>query len=293
MVVMREYINLFIDYMRIDKKLSNNTIISYQNDLNKFNIYANDKLVLDKQIINNFLKNEKEIGNKDKSIAHMLTVLRSFYKFLILENIISSNPTAYIELPKLRKSLPRVLSFEEILKILDIELKDKYSYRDKAIIELLYGSGLRISELTELKLQDIDLNMGLVKVFGKGSKERLIPLGDYTILALSIYINQYRGELLKKNMNDYLFLNSRGDKISRQAIFKMLKELAKEKNIKTEFSPHTLRHSFASHLLENGADLRSIQELLGHSNISSTQIYTHISNKTLTTNYHNFHPHGD
>ena len=198
----------------------------------------------------------------------------------------------FISSPKREKHLPRVLSENEIDKLLNIPLTDHYSYRNKAILELMYATGLRVSELINLKVNDIDLNMAILKTIGKGSKERIIPLGDYALNYLKIYINEYRSLLIKKDLNDYLFLNNHGNKLTRQGLFKILNKLAREQDIKAEISPHTLRHSFATHLLNGGADLRSIQELLGHSDISTTQIYTHVSNQKLNEDYHKFHPHG-
>ena len=159
------------------------------------------------------------------------------------------------------------------------------------MLELMYSSGLRVSELINVKIHDIDTSNCIIRIMGKGSKERIVPLGDYAIRYIELYLKEYREKLIKKELNDYLFLNNHGTKMTRQGFFKILKALAKEKNIKTEFSPHTLRHSFATHLLNGGADLRSIQEMLGHSDISTTQIYTHVSKEKLKENYNNFHPH--
>jgi len=197
----------------------------------------------------------------------------------------------WIEIPKIKKSLPKTLSFEEINKLLDIKLNDKYSYRNKAMLELMYSSGLRVSELVNVKIHDIDSESCIIRVMGKGSKERIVPLGDYAIKYIDIYLKEYRNKLIKKEYNDYLFLNNHGKKMTRQGFFKIIKNLAKQQKIKVEFSPHTLRHSFATHLLDGGADLRSIQEMLGHSDISTTQIYTHVSKELLKENYNNFHPH--
>lgn len=287
----QNYLNEYLEYLKIDKKYSDNTIKSYENDLNNYLKFIKDKSVLNcsKESIINFLNNEKKIKS-DHTISHTLTVLRNFYKFLEKNGYIKYKPTEYIEIPKLKKTLPNVLSIKEIDYLLDINLNNKYDYRNKAMLELMYSSGLRISELINLTIYDININENLVRVMGKGNKERIIPIDDYATKYLNIYINEYRPLLYKKNLNDYLFLNSRGNKISRQAMFKILKQIAIKKNIKTDFSPHTLRHSFATHMLENGADLRSIQELLGHSNISTTQIYTHVSNKLKTDNY-KYHPH--
>lgn len=289
---MNNYIEDYIKYLIIDKKYSLNTKESYKKDLYELYLFTNKKDItkLSKEDILKFLKANKD-SKSDKTLAHFLTVFREFYKYLEKENITNNNPTDNIELPKLRKSLPKVLSIEEIDDILDISLNTKYDYRNKAMLELMYATGIRISELINLKIHDVNISNCTVKVMGKGNKERIIPIGDYAIKYLEIYINEYRSLLIKKEKSDYLFLNSRGTLMTRQAFFKIIKEIARNKNIKTDFSPHTLRHSFATHMLENGADLRSIQELLGHSNISTTQIYTNISNKFKEENYKNFHPH--
>lgn len=289
----KDYIKEYEDYLRIDKKYSNNTIMSYMNDLNKFDSFLNNKDItkIDKTTIRAFIESEKKRKLSDRTISHDLIVIKNFYKYLEKNNTIKNNPSVDIELPKLKKTLPHVLSLDEVDKILDIELKDKYAYRNKAMLELMYSSGLRISELVNLKIQDIDLEEDIVRVTGKGSKMRIVPIGDYAIHYLKLYINEYRSLLMKSKISDYLFLNSRGDRISRQAMFKIIKQIIRDKNIKKDVSPHTLRHSFASHMLENGADLRSIQELLGHSDISTTQIYTHISNKKIKENYEESHPH--
>ena len=289
----KDYINEYIDYLKIDKKYSLNTIMSYKNDLSKFVLFINDKDItcLNKKDVISFIENEKLNDKSARTISHDLIVIKNFYKYLLKEQIIKVDPTIDIELPKLKKSLPHTLSFDEIDKILDIELNDKYSYRNKAMLELMYSSGLRISELVNLKMQDIDLEDDIVRIYGKGSKERIVPIGDYAIKYLKKYIYVYRSSLMHNKVSDYIFLNSRGDRISRQAMFKLIKKIIRDKNIKKNVSPHTLRHSFASHMLENGADLRSIQELLGHSDISTTQIYTHISNKKIKENYEESHPH--
>ena len=285
--------NDYITYLKIDKRYSLNTINSYQYDLEAFEDYLKDKspIKVSRNDIINFLEKRKKENINSKSIAHLITVLRGLYKFLLLENKIDKSPMETIEMPSLPKKLPKVLSIEEIDKLLDIKLQNKYDFRNKAMLEVMYATGMRISELISLKYAKVDLKNNLVTVVGKGSKERIIPLGDYATEALRIYIENYRPKLLKKPC-DYVFLSVRGDKMSRQAFFKIIKKEAKDKGIKTEFSPHTLRHSFASHLLQNGADLRSIQELLGHSDISTTQIYTHITDKIREETYHNTHPHG-
>ncbi len=285
----------FESYLLLEKKYSKNTIVSYQNDLSKFKEhFIKEKKTL-KSLDNNDLKAYVQSINKSmsaKSVSRNISTLKSFYNFLMIEKYVNKSPLTNVINPKVKKELPKVLSEEEVIKLLDFQITDNYGYRNKAMLELMYSSGLRVSELINLKITDIDLELEAVRIFGKGSKERIIPLGAYASLALKDYITYYRGSLLKKKNSDYLFLSSRGDKMTRQAFFKILKKIAKEQGIKTEFSPHTLRHSFATHLLKHGADLRSIQELLGHSDVSSTQIYTHISNEKLKENYKEAHPHG-
>lgn len=284
-----EYIEEYLKYLLIEKKYSNNTILSYGNDLNELNEFYKNKDItkLDKKDILNFINNNKD--KSDKTLSHFITTFRGFYKYLEIENQIKENPVLSISQPKTRKTLPKVLSVSDVDNILDISLNDKYDYRNKAMLELMYSTGIRISELINIKTHDINITNCTLKVMGKGSKERIIPIGDIALKYIKIYIENYRKEFIKQN-TDYLFLNSRGTLMTRQAFFKIVKKIAKLKNIKTDFSPHTLRHSFATHMLENGADLRTIQELLGHSDLSTTQIYTNVSNKFIEENYE-YHPH--
>ena len=282
----------FLDYLLIDLKYSKNTIETYNYTLEEFYKISNKDLC---KITEKDIKKYIEYLNKKdspKTINHHLNVLTSFYNFLLIEEKIETNPISNIDKLKTKKSIPKVLSKKEVEKILDIDLINKYSYRDKAALELMYSSGLRISELVNLKMFHLDLNLGILRVMGKGSKERIVPIGEMALKYLNIYINEYR-PLLNKNNSDYVFLNNRGTALSRQSLFKKVKLIAVKKNIKTKFTPHTLRHSFATHMLENGADLRSIQELLGHSDISTTQIYTHVSNNIKKENYEKYHPHGN
>lgn len=289
---MNELEKEFLNYLRVDCKYSKNTIKNYQYIIEKFlNYIKKTPEYIDENEIKEFIEYEKQIGNDHNTISNNINVLRSFYNFLEIEEYIKINPMNNIEIPKIKKSLPRVLSKEEVIKLLDVDLIDHYSYRNKAMLELMYSSGLRVSELINLKLYDINLDIGNIRVMGKGNKERLVPIDEYAIFYLKKYIEEYR-PILNKNNSDYLFLNRFGNNISRQTFFKIIKELAIKKNIKSELSPHTLRHSFATHLLENGADIRSIQEMMGHSNISTTQIYTNISDPVIKQNYQNFHPHG-
>lgn len=285
-------INEFIDYLRFEKKYSDNTISSYARDLNKANKYIKKEF---NQLTKKDIQDYIQLLSKKKSassVSRNISTLKSFYKFLELNKYIKINPLSTIINPKTKQKLPKVLSEAEVNTLLDINLKNDFDYRNKAMLELMYSSGLRVSELINLMVNDIDLNNSLVRIFGKGSKERIIPLNDYATEALRNYILYYRKNFFKNGENNYLFLNNHGKKMTRQGFFKILQKIAKEKNIKSELSPHTLRHSFASHLLKHGADLRSIQELLGHSDISTTQIYTHITSERLQENYEQFHPHG-
>ena len=290
-----ELIIEFLRYLLIDKGYSNNTIESYKRDLDKFLEFNKDKNIdkISNEDLKKYVKYLKEEKLNEKSIARNISSLKSFYKFLVISKYINNNPSDALFLPKVKKSLPNTLTEDEVLKLLDIELTDNFSYRNKAMLELMYATGLRVSELIDLKLQDIDLNQDIIRTFGKGSKERVIPIGDYAKEYLEKYIYEYRGSMLKRVTSEYLFLNNHGMKMTRQGFFKIVKKIAKEKGINKELSPHTLRHSFASHLLKYGADLRTIQELLGHSDISTTQIYTHITNEELKKNYEYFHPHGN
>ncbi len=287
-------IDEFCNYLLIDKHYSNNTIESYKRDLTKFYVYIDKDLKkVSKDDIKDYLKHLYDDNMNERSIARNISTLKTFYKFLNILKIINNNPVDSISSPKLGKKLPNTLSEEDINKLLNIKLIDNYSYRNKAMLELMYATGLRVSELVNLKVYDVNLEEAIVKTMGKGSKERIIPIGDYALNALKIYINEYRSSLFKREVNDYLFLNNHGKPMTRQGFFKIIKKLASEQGITKEFSPHTLRHSFATHLLSHGADLRIIQELLGHSDVSTTQIYTHVSNEELEDTFKKYHPHGN
>lgn len=286
----------YLSYLLIDKNYSQNTIKTYENSLNKFLDYFKDKSIesIQKEHLNTFISKLHESKLSTNSIAHVITSIKGFYKYLLITKKIKINPSEYIESPKLKKSIPSVLSIDEVKKLLDIEANDKYSARNRTILELLYATGMRISELVNLKLNEIDLMEGTVKVMGKGSKERIIPIGELANNYLHLYLGKYRSELLKGS-SEYVFLSGKSKdngKMSRQYFNSLLKKLAIEKNIKTKFSPHTLRHSFATHLIDRGADLRVIQELLGHASISTTQIYTHVSIEKIRDDYRKYHPHG-
>ena len=285
---MNKYIEKYLDYLQFEKKLSKNTLLSYNDNLKKFTIFFNGKdlLKLDTNEIREFLYDESIVA---RTRAHYLTVINSFYNYLVSENIIKTNPVQTIKLPKLEKKLPEFLTIEEVDKLLNIVPTKIYDYRNIAMMETLYATGIRVSELVNMKISDIDFNECIIKIFGKGSKERIVPINESAYNALKDYIDNYRLFLLKTKSSEFVFINNFGNKISRQGFFKILKKLCKDAGINKEVSPHTLRHSFATHLLNNGANLRVIQTLLGHSNITTTQIYTHLSNESLKNDY-KFHP---
>ena len=282
------YINDFLLYLKVDLNYSDNTISTYENSLNHLSNYVNkDLLKLNNKDIEKFLIS---LDLEASSVSNYLSGFKSFYNYYVKIGNIKSNPTDSISSPKLVKKLPTFLTVEEIDDLLDIEIKDAFSARNKSIMELLYSSGLRISELISLEFKNIDLNDCIIRVMGKGSKERIVPINDIAIHYLKIYVKEYRHMLVKNEQNNYLYLNNHGKKMTRQGIFKMLKKLCLEKNIKKDVSPHTIRHSIATHMLENGADLRIIQEFLGHSDISTTQIYTHLTNEKLKNDYMEYFP---
>ena len=284
----REYITIYLQYLEYEKKLSKNTIKAYNNDLNKLLEFKNNLLRINNKDIKEFIKKSNNLSTK--TLAHRLTVINSFYNYLLSENIISINPCYSINMPKIPSKLPEVLSEEEVDKLLDINLVDKYSYRNKAMLELLYATGMRASELTNLKLNNIDLDSCIVRIMGKGSKERIVPINDTNIKYLNIYINNYRKEILNKKDSEYLFISNDLKPITRQGLFKIIKKESIRAGIKKNVYPHILRHSFATHLLNHGANIRIIQELLGHEDITTTEIYTHLSNETIKKDYEEYFP---
>ena len=282
----------YLDYIKFEKKLSIQTINNYKYDLqNFFSFLKKAGVQEDQQIttkdIEKYLVSLKNLDSK--TVSRKITSINNYMIFLLKNNLIDSNPCEFIQRPKQKKTLPNVLSIEEVEKLLDITLKTKYDYRNKAMLEVLYGSGLRISELINLTTRDIDFDNAIIRCFGKGSKERIVPINDYTIYYLKLYLEK-RPLFLIKNKTDFLFLNNHGNPMSRQGFWKNLQKILLEKNITKKITPHTLRHSFATHILNGGADLRSIQLLLGHSDISTTKIYTHINNEKIKKDYQQFHP---
>lgn len=291
MMFMKDNIEDYLNYIKLEKKLSQNTqdnykldLLSYYNYLRINKIYDSNDITLN--IINDYLSNLKRNNLSPKSITRHITTIKEFHKYLMKMNIVREDVSLNIENLKQIKTLPKVIKEDDMKKILDIELINPFKYRDRAMIELLYGSGLRISELINLEINDIDFTNNLIIIEGKGKKERIIPINKYSRKALLEYL-EVRSSLLKpKNgKTNKIFLNNHGVGISRQGFNFILKKILNENDIKDNITPHTLRHTFATDLLNNGADLRSIQELLGHSDITTTRIYTHIVNNKLKDDY--------
>ena len=281
----------FLNYCIFEKGLADRSKISYQNDLDVYRLFLKDIGVLNvngitSDHIKDFLKARCE--EETSTIAHNLTVIKNFHTYLLKEKLVESDVSEFIERPKLRKSLPKTLSIEDVDKLLDISLETPFDYRNKAMLELMYGCGLRVSELVSLELNDIDMINCFIRIMGKGSKEREVPIGEYAIHYLNLYLEQ-RPFLLKNKPCTKLFLNNHGMGMTRQGFFKILKALLLEKGLNPDVSPHTLRHSFATHLINRGADLRSIQEMLGHADISTTKIYTRVSDDKVLADYQEYH----
>ncbi|MEW5807487.1 MAG: site-specific tyrosine recombinase XerD [Acidobacteriota bacterium] len=289
------FVRIYADFLVSEKGLSHNTVSSYVSDIAK----AAEELKKSRRSLGDasredllkIMRRMKESGLSSRSIARWLVSLRQFYKFLISEQIIKDNPTVNIENPKTWKHLPEFLNYEEIEKLLNAPaMTNPSELRDKAMLETLYATGLRASEIISLELKDVKIDAGFLTCMGKGSKERIVPIGDTCTAILRIYLSQGRRHFLNKRASPFLFLNSRGGKMTRQGFWKIIKKYARQAGITKPLSPHTVRHSFATHLLAHGADLRSVQMMLGHSDISTTQIYTHISRERLKKIFRDFHP---
>lgn len=293
---METIIEEYLKFIQIEKGLSENTIGAYRRDLKKYQLYMQEQKIahidfIDRQTIQECLGSLIDQGASAKSIARFISTIRSFHQFALREKYAAKDPTVLIETPKYEKKLPDVLDVEEVIQLLETpDLTENNGYRDRTILELLYATGMRVTELIQIEIDDVNLIMGFVKVFGKGNKERIIPLGDTVIEYLDTYINTVRPQLLKKTVTNVLFLNLHGRPLTRQGIWKLIKQYGLRANITKTLTPHTLRHSFATHLLENGADLRAVQEMLGHSDISTTQLYTHVSKTQIRQMYNQFHP---
>jgi len=288
----------YIHFIQVERQLSVNTLASYRRDLESYVHFLkeaegmSDFSVVERTTILRHLEQLRAQGKTSRTVARHISSIRSFHQFLLREKRAETDPTVHLEMPTIEQKLPNILSIQEIEALLTAPNKSKpQGIRDLAMLELLYGSGMRISELIALDLADIHLTMGFVRVFGKGGKERIIPLGKSALSAINAYLNGARSQLQGKYpKTDAFFINQRGKRLTRQGCWKLMKEHALKAGIQHELTPHTLRHSFATHLVENGADLRAVQEMLGHADISTTQINTHISKTRLSEVYKQFHP---
>ncbi|MCX7698977.1 MAG: site-specific tyrosine recombinase XerD [Candidatus Goldbacteria bacterium] len=289
-----ENIEKYVNFLTFEKGLANNSIIAYKNDIkifydflskNKISVVKEDELI-------DFIFYMKTNKYSELSIARALVSVKNFFVFLIKEKKINDNPFENFDAFKTHRKIPEVLSMDEIEKLINTpDLSTKEGIRDRAILELLYSAGIRVSELINMQLTDINLDQKIIRCFGKGSKERVVPVGDYLIDALSNYLN-IRNSFKGKGFNQYLFITRRGTKFTRMGIWKIIKKYAKQANLSKNVYPHIFRHSFATHLLSGGADLRSVQEMLGHSDISTTQVYTHVDKSRLKKIHKQFHPRG-
>lgn len=292
---MQTYLDIFLDYLKIEKGLSSNTINAYRHDLKEYFVFLkkkgkNNLEEVTKDEIVEFLFSLRET-HAISTVARFFSSIRGFHRFLFREKILKTDPTQLIEYPKLEKKIPAVLDLWEVERILKAaSLRTPQGIRDRAILEVMYATGLRVTELAKLKLKDVNIEIGFLRCQGKGSKERIIPLGRIAKKFLEKYLLKARPKLLKGKESEFLFLAQGGHPLSRQSIWKMIKRIVKKAKIRKKVSPHTLRHSFATHLLERGADLRSVQEMLGHANITTTQIYTHINRLRLKEIHRQFHP---
>ncbi len=293
---MNEEINDYLHYLTIERGLSLNTRKSYERDLLQYLHYLEDEQItswqdVDRYVVINYLEKMHDEKKAPATVTRMITSLRRFHQFLRQERLTNHDPMQHIDTPKKVQKLPSTLSLTEVERLIETpDTTKNLGIRDRAILEVMYATGMRVSELVGLKLSDLHLSLGLVQTLGKGDKERIIPLGDYAIQWLERYLDEARPLLVANPSETHVFVNHHGTGLSRQGIWKNLKQLVREAGINKEVTPHTLRHSFATHLLENGADLRTVQELLGHADISTTQIYTHITKKRMTDVYKQHFP---
>ena len=287
-----DLIEFFLSYLLIERGYSQNTISSYKRNLERFSFYLKKHKIslnmVNKEVVLNYIQTLKLSSSSN---AQHIASIKSFFKFLAFEKYIMKNPLIDMESPKKWIKFPDVLTEKEVNLLLSMpNINSLLGIKDKAMLELLYATGIRVSELINLKLKDLNLDSGYIICYGKGEKERIIPIGSCAIFWINEYLNKVRPNLLKGKTSDFVFLNRFGNKLTRQGVWKIIKLYAKKAGILKKISPHTLRHSFATHLIDRGADLRSVQIMLGHSNISTTQIYTHISLKNLKKIYNELHP---
>lgn len=294
------YIKGFAAFLRLEKSLSENSIQAYKRDVSKLveflDIHHLDLQPSDIKLahLQDFLKWINQSGMSARSQARIISGLKTFFKYLLLENIIRTNPTELLESPRLGRELPDTLSIEDIDRLFSaIDLSTPEGERNKTILEFLYGCGLRVSELTNLKISDVRFKDGFISVIGKGNKQRLVPVGNSALKQLEVYFHQIRSHIpVQKGHEDFIFLNNRGKRLTRVMVFYIVKDLAEKAGLRKTISPHTFRHSFATHLIEGGADLRAVQEMLGHASITTTEIYTHLDRDYLRSNILQFHPRG-
>jgi integrase/recombinase XerD len=296
---MLDFLKEYLTILKVEKNLSDNSINSYKNDLSKLFVYFESKNIVDLDnvtysVLTKFFEEQRSEGINSTSVARYSSSIKGFFSFLFQKGYIQKNPATNIRSTKIARDLPSVLAFNEVEKILDQpNTKKNLGIRDKAILELLYSSGLRVSELLNLKVADLFFDDDVIRVLGKGSKQRIVPIGSSAIKYVTEYLTKVRPILQKRMKSEnIIFLNSRGSKLSRMAIWKIVKKYCEEAEIEKKVHPHTFRHSFATHLLEGGADLRAVQEMLGHSDISTTQIYTHIDREYVKQIHKDFHPRG-
>lgn len=292
---MRKYLESFLNYLNYEKNYSNNTIINYKVDLeeyiNFFNTNKKDIMKLTYKDIRVYLEKLNKDDLSSSSISRKISTLKSFYNYLILKKVINSSPMDLVNYPKKGLRLPKFIEYKELEELFKIpDTLTSLGKRNLLILELLYASGMRVSELVNVELNDIDLNRKEIKVLGKGSYERIVYFGDYAKEALKDYLDNSREKLLNKQTNKYLLINKNGTKLTDRGVRLVIENIFKKASIKTKISPHTLRHTFATHLLNEGADLKVVQELLGHKNLETTQIYTHISNERLRNVFYKTHP---
>jgi len=285
----------YINYIKLEKGLTYNTILSYQMDLDKFSAFLEKGQLaivdVDRSVVIDFLNSLHRRGLDSRSISRALVTLRNFFQFLVFEETLNKNPCEDIESPKVWKSLPKILSIEEVdLLLSQPNLLTTRGMRDRAMIEVLYATGLRVSELVSLRLRELSLDLGYVTCVGKGSKMRVVPLGRSALQHLESYLKSARIQILEGKASDFVFVNRQGGQLTRQGFWKLIRDYGKKANMRIELKPHLLRHSFATHLLQRGADLRSVQLMLGHADISTTQIYTHIVKERLKNLYLQHHP---
>ncbi len=285
------YIDNFLNYLKDDKNYSDLTILDYSKDLAEFNEVVNKDLSkVSKDEIKDYLRVLFERSNKNSSVARKISTLKSFYKYMKNEGFMNVNPATNIKYPKKEKLLPKFVTQNDLDVILDVSKVGSFGDRNYLIIELMYSTGVRVSELVNIKLSDIDFSRRQIRIMGKGSYERFVFYGERASKAIDKYIKGLRNDLLKEKKSDYLILNKDGNKITTRGIAKILDGVIKETSVRSNVSPHTLRHSFATHLLDSGCDLRSVQEMLGHKNINSTEVYTHVTSERLKDVYFTSHP---